>query len=135
MLPVLRFYDPTGVTEQITHDFDDCEAGAYKPDANGWEVWIWNDKGGSSGSDDMTSVKISIRDADGKEVKIWTKQHWVEIKSFGVSSPFGTFVGTDVHIDTEIIDLAVDIATGKKIRFTTTGILPDPLVVDTISII
>ncbi|MBA7544755.1 hypothetical protein ES705_37116 [subsurface metagenome] len=131
MLPVLRFYDPAGVTEQTTHNFYNCDAGAYKPDANGWEVWIWNDKGGSSGSDDMTSVKISIRDADGKEVKIWTKQHWVEIKSYGVSSPSNTFIGANVDTGTEIITVGIDIATGKKIRFTTTGALPDPLIVGT----
>ena len=35
MLPVLRFYDPTGFIEQITHNFDDCDAGDYKPDING----------------------------------------------------------------------------------------------------
>lgn len=85
MLPSPRFYNPAGDTEQLIHDFGNCDAGAYKPDANGWEVWIWNDKGGSLGSDDMTSVKISIRDADGGEDKIWTKQHWVEIKSYGVT--------------------------------------------------
>lgn len=85
MLPSLRFYNPAGDTEQLIHDFGNCDAGAYKPDANGWEVWIWNDKGGSLDSDDMTSVKISIRDADGGEIKIWTKQHWVEIKSYGVT--------------------------------------------------
>ncbi|TET08527.1 MAG: hypothetical protein E3J83_03555 [Candidatus Atribacteria bacterium] len=40
---------------------------------------------------------------------------------------------TDVHSDTEIIDLSIDIPTGARIRFKTTAAdLPDPLVVDTI---
>lgn len=84
-VPNPKFYDPTGVTEQTTHEFGDCDAGSYTPDANGWEVWIWNDKGGGWGSENMTSVKISIRDADGGEDELWTKQHWIEIKSYGVS--------------------------------------------------
>ena len=40
---------------------------------------------------------------------------------------------TDVHADTEIIDLVIDIPTGARIRFKTSAAdLPDPLVVDTI---
>ncbi|MBA7682262.1 hypothetical protein ES703_90611 [subsurface metagenome] len=39
----------------------------------------------------------------------------------------------EVHTDTEIIDLAIDIPTGARIRFKTSAAdLPDPLVVDTI---
>lgn len=38
----------------------------------------------------------------------------------------------DVHADTEIIDVAIDIPTGARIRFKTTNALPDPLGVDTI---
>lgn len=40
---------------------------------------------------------------------------------------------TDVHADTEIIDIGIDIPTGARIRFKTSAAdLPDPLVVDTI---
>lgn len=40
---------------------------------------------------------------------------------------------TDVHIDTEIIDIGIDIPTGARIRFKTSDAdLPDPLIVDTI---
>jgi len=40
---------------------------------------------------------------------------------------------TDVHTDTEIIDLTIDIPTGARIRFKTSDAdLPDPLVIDTI---
>jgi len=38
----------------------------------------------------------------------------------------------DVHADTEIIDVSIDIPTGARIRFKTTTTLPDPLGVDTI---
>ena len=130
-LPSPKFYNPAGDTEQTTHDFGNCDAGFYKPDSNGWEVWIWNDKGGSLNSDDMTSIKISIRDNDGREDEVWTKQHWIEIKSNGVDSPFDEFATTDVDVSTEKITIDIDIPTGKKIRFTTTGTLPDPLVIDT----
>ena len=40
-----------------------------------------------------------------------------------------TFVPGDVAIGTEKITVSLDIATGQEIRFTTTGVIPDPLVV------
>jgi len=39
---------------------------------------------------------------------------------------------SDVHADTDIIDVTIDIPTGARIRFKTTTTLPDPLGVDTI---
>lgn len=39
---------------------------------------------------------------------------------------------SDVHADTDVIDVAIDIPTGARIRFKTTTTLPDPLGVDTI---
>lgn len=39
---------------------------------------------------------------------------------------------SDVHADTDIIDVEIDIPTGARIRFKTTTTLPDPLGVDTI---
>jgi len=43
-----------------------------------------------------------------------------------------TIATGDVHADTDIIDVAIDIPTGARIRFKTTTTLPDPLGVDTI---
>ena len=43
-----------------------------------------------------------------------------------------TFVPGDVATGTEIITVSLDIATGQEIRFTTTGVLPDPLVAGTV---
>ena len=79
-LPSPKFYT-TGDVEITTHDFGSVEAGAYKPDATGWKFRLWNDFGGGLSSDDMTSVKISVRDADGGTDELWTQQHWVQIKS------------------------------------------------------
>jgi len=83
MLPIVKWYDSTDTTEYTTaHDFGSCDAGSYKPDSAGLEVHLYNDKAGA-GSDDMTDVRISVRDADGGEDEIWTKQCWIEIKSIG----------------------------------------------------
>lgn len=79
-LPSPKFYT-TGDVLITTHDFGSVEAGAYKPDSTGWKFRLWNDKGGTLGSDDMTSVKISVRDDDGGTDEVWTQQHWVQIKS------------------------------------------------------
>ncbi len=79
-LPSPKFYS-TGDIEQTTHDFEDCEAGAYAPDSTGWKVRLWNDKDGTLGSETMTSVKISVRDIDGGTDELWTQQHWIQIKS------------------------------------------------------
>jgi len=43
-----------------------------------------------------------------------------------------TIATGDVHADTDIIDVTIDIPTGARIRFKTTTTLPDPLGVDTI---
>ena len=43
-----------------------------------------------------------------------------------------TFVSGDVAIGTEIITVSLDIATGQEIRFTTTGVIPAPLVAGTV---
>jgi len=79
-LPSPKFYT-TGDVEITTHDFGSVEAGAYKPDSTGWKFRLWNDFGGGLSSDDMTSVKISVRDADGGTDELWTQQHWIQIKS------------------------------------------------------
>ena len=43
-----------------------------------------------------------------------------------------TFVPGDVVTGTEIITVSLDITTGQEIRFTTTGVIPDPLVAGTV---
>ena len=49
-----------------------------------------------------------------------------------VTQSDATIATSDVHADTEIIDVTIDIPTGARIRFKTTDTLPDPLGVDTI---
>jgi len=49
-----------------------------------------------------------------------------------VNQSDATIATSDVHADTEIIDVTIDIPTGARIRFKTTDTLPDPLGVDTI---
>jgi len=49
-----------------------------------------------------------------------------------VTQSDATIIEAEVHIDTEIIDLTVDIPTGARIRFKTSGVIPTPLVADTI---
>ncbi|GAJ01018.1 unnamed protein product, partial [marine sediment metagenome] len=90
MLPKPTFWN-AGETEKVTIiSFGDCDAGTYKPDAdgNGLEIHLWNDKAGE-GSDIMTSVRIAVRDPDGGADKVWTKQKWIEIKSNGVGGGDG----------------------------------------------
>ena len=84
-LPSPKFYTSTGL-EITTHDFGSVEAGAYKPGSTGWSFRLYNDYGGSLGSDTMTSVKVSIRDDDGGTDETWVQQHWVQIKSNGGST-------------------------------------------------
>ena len=43
-----------------------------------------------------------------------------------------TFIPGDVDTGSEIITVSLDIATGQEIRFTTTGVIPAPLVVGTV---
>ena len=64
------------------YDFGNCDAGGYKPNTTGLIIYLYNDKAGA-GSDDMTDIRISVRDADGGEDEIWTQQSWIEIKSSG----------------------------------------------------
>jgi len=79
-LPSPSFYS-TGDEEKTYKNFGSCEAGEYKPDATGWKVRLWNAKGSTGSIDDMTSVKITVRDADGGTDELWTQQHWIQIKS------------------------------------------------------
>ena len=56
---------------------------------HGTEYHIWNNKG-STGSSKMTSVKITVRDADGSEDDNVTTQHWVEVKSTTIVAGTGS---------------------------------------------
>jgi len=88
MLPKPTFWN-SGETEEVTIiSFGDCDAGTFKPDANGLEIHLWNDRDGE-GSDTMTPVRIAVRDPDGGADEVWTKQKWIEIKSNGVGGGDG----------------------------------------------
>ena len=65
-------------------NFGTGDAGTYRALEAGVEYHIWNDKGMVLTSDNMTSVKATIRDANGLEVENVTIQKWVEIKSLTV---------------------------------------------------
>jgi len=69
MLPIQKFYNSADTVEQITYAFGNCDAGDYAPDSVGVEIHLWNDKD-SAGSEDMTYIKLSVRDSDGNEVEI-----------------------------------------------------------------
>lgn len=84
-LPSLKFYT-TGGAQVTTHDFGSVEAGAYKPDSTGYKLLLYNDYGGTLGSDNATSVKITVRDADGGTDELWTQQRWIQAKSNGCST-------------------------------------------------
>jgi len=89
MQPKPKFYDSTDTTEYTTpYDFGNCDAGSYRPNSAGLEIHLWNDKDGE-GSDTMTDVRISVRDTDGGENEVWTKQCWFEIKSIGTGGGSG----------------------------------------------
>lgn len=82
-LPSPKFYSTGDVEITETQDFGLVEAGVY---STGKVFRLYNDYGGSLGSDTMTSVKISVRDDDGGTDDIWVQQHWVQLKSDGCSS-------------------------------------------------
>ena len=89
-LPNLKFYlTTTGGTPVTAHDFGSVEAGAYKPGSSGYKLLLYNDYGGTLGSDDATSVKITVRDADGGTDELWTQQRWIQAKSYGCSTGVG----------------------------------------------
>lgn len=108
------------------------DAGTYLLLEAGTEYHVWNDKGMVKGSSTMICVRVSARDDNGDEIKNITKQHWVEIKSYGVGPFDNTILTTDVDITTEIITVIVDFYTGQEIKFTTTDTLPSPLIVGTL---
>ena len=109
MLPIPKFYESTDTTEYTTaYDFGNIDAGAYKPDTTGLEIHLYNDKAGA-GSDDMTDIRISARDADGGEDETWTKQCWIEIKSNGgdatVDDAMSTFTKVGLDHDLTLGDI------------------------------
>jgi len=82
MLPIPKFYNSADTVEQETYAFGNCDAGGYAPDSTGVIIHLWNDKD-SAGSDDMTYIRLSVRDSDGNEVELWTTNRWIEVKSNG----------------------------------------------------
>lgn len=85
-LPSPGFYTTGDVAITTVRDFGSVEAGAYKPDETGKIYRLYNDYGGSLGSENMTSVKMTIRGSSGETNRIWVEQHWVQIKSDGGST-------------------------------------------------
>ena len=79
--PNPQIYSATSTGEIIAINYGIGDAGTYEPGSSGTEYRIWNDKGRVLDSSTMTSVKVTVRDADGLEVNNITTQHWVEIKS------------------------------------------------------
>jgi hypothetical protein len=84
-LPSLGFYTTGGVAI-TTHNFLNIEAGAYAPDSTGYKTLLYNDYGGTLGSENATSVKITARDVDGGTDEVWTQQRWIQVKSNGCST-------------------------------------------------
>ena len=69
-------------SQQITAiNYGTGDAGSFDPSSAGTEYHIWNDKEMVKSSDDMTSVKVTVRDSNGLEVENVTVQKWVEVKS------------------------------------------------------
>jgi len=130
--PNPSIWNATDTAEVSAINYGTGDAGTYLLLEAGTEYHVWNDKGNIKKSSTMISVKVSARDDNGDEVKNITKQHWVEIKSSGVGATYDDFATTDVNVDTEQITVNIDIPTGERIKFTTTGGLPAPLVVGTI---
>jgi len=79
--PNPKLYNSDDDTIITAINFGTGSAGGYKPDADGTEYHLWNDKGAVLGSIPMTYVKITARDDDGQEVEPLTFQKWVEVKS------------------------------------------------------
>ena len=65
-------------------NFGTGDAGTYRELEAGVEYLIWNDRTMVLGSDNMTSVKITVRDSNGLLVENVTVQKWVEVKSLTV---------------------------------------------------
>jgi hypothetical protein len=65
-------------------NFGTGDAGTYRELEAGKEYHIWNDKGMVLTSDNMTSVKATVRDSNGLEIENITVQKWVEVKSLTV---------------------------------------------------
>ena len=79
--PNPQIYSATSTGAITAINFGTGDAGTYEDSAAGTEYLIWNDKGRVLDSSTMTSVKVTVRDADGLETDNVTTQHWVEVKS------------------------------------------------------
>ena len=79
--PNPSIYNAADDTEITAINYGTGDAGDYKPGSAGTEYHIWNDKGKVLTSSPMTSVKVTVRDADGDITDNITIQKWVEVKS------------------------------------------------------
>ena len=69
-------------SELTAFAFGNCDAGDYAPSSTGLIIHLYNDIA-SAGSDDLTYIKLSVRDSDGNETELWTTNRWIEVKSSG----------------------------------------------------
>jgi hypothetical protein len=79
--PNPKIYNAADDAEITAINFGTGDAGSFEDTEAGVEYHLWNDKGKVLTSSPMTSVKITVRDADGLEIENVTTQKWVEIKS------------------------------------------------------
>ena len=73
--PNPQIYSATSTGEITAINYGIGDAGTFEPGSSGTEYRIWNDKGRVLDSSTMTSVKVTVRDADGLEVNNITTQH------------------------------------------------------------
>lgn len=75
----------SGDTAEVTAiNYGTGNAGSFLPTEAGVEYHIWNDKGNVKTSSPMTSVLVSVRDSDGREILNITTQCWLEVKSLTI---------------------------------------------------
>jgi hypothetical protein len=100
--PNPKIYNAADDAEITAINFGTGDAGSYEDAEAGVEYHVWNDKGLVLGSSRMTSVKITVRDADGLEVENVTIQKWAEIKSTTIE--IGADIGNGIGVLTDETD-------------------------------
>jgi len=126
--PNPQIYSSTGITEITAINFETGDAGTYKSDedegSSGTEYHIWNDRGRVLDSSKMTSVKVTVRDADGDETDIITTQHWVEIKSTNIVAGSTGGVGSSGNLTGVTNDNMPEFQAVGKDNYATLGDIP-----------
>ena len=100
--PNPKIYNAADDAEITAINFGTGDAGSYEDAEAGVEYHVWNDKGLVLGSSRMTSVKITVRDADGSEVGNIPTQKWAEIKSTTIE--IGADIGNGIGVLTDETD-------------------------------